>query len=224
MSNSSKPSTKILVLISGGGSNLQAIMNACNNYQIHGDIICVISNEPTAKGLKRAEAAKIPNIIIDHRSFGTRHDFDRHLAEVINNLSPDLVVLAGFMRILSERFVNQFKGKIVNIHPSLLPAYTGLNTHQRAIDAGETSAGATVHFVTPELDGGPPILQARVPLLKNSTSTDLAKRVLEMEHIIFPKAIEWICDGRVILERGSVFKDGRVIPQPGLLFNDDSNH
>ena len=152
-----QPLSKIVILISGSGSNLQSFIDACSAGVVDGKIMAVISNRPGVKGLDRASAADIPNIVIDHRAFQSREEFDQHLAEVITSFTPDLVVLAGFMRILTDGFVNQFIGKLINIHPSLLPAYPGLNTHQRAIEAGDSTAGATVHFVTSELDGGPAI-------------------------------------------------------------------
>lgn len=157
-----KPLSRIVVLISGSGSNLQSFIEASKEGNIDGQIMAVISNRPGVKGLERASNVGIPSIVVDHRAFASRQEFDRYLAEVIQGFTPDLVVLAGFMRILTTDFVNQFVGKLINIHPSLLPAYPGLNTHQRAIEAGDSVAGATVHFVTPELDGGPAILQVEV--------------------------------------------------------------
>ena len=224
MTNNTNSASQILVLISGSGSNLQSIINACNSGEIRGKVVAVISNVPEVKGLERAAKAKIPNIVVNHQSFSSRSEFDDQLYKVINRFNPDLVVLAGFMRILSKDFVKKLEHKMINIHPSLLPAYPGLNTHQRAIDAGDMEAGATVHYVTSELDGGPCILQAKVFVHPEDTAADLAKRVLEKEHIIFPKVVEWFCDGRITLNNGVVFIDGMSAPKAGLLFEDSGEH
>lgn len=219
-----QPLSKIVILISGSGSNLQSFIDACSAGVVDGKIMAVISNRPGVKGLDRASAADIPNIVIDHRAFQSREEFDQHLAEVITSFTPDLVVLAGFMRILTDGFVNQFIGKLINIHPSLLPAYPGLNTHQRAIEAGDSTAGATVHFVTSELDGGPAILQAAVPILPKDTAVDLAARVLIVEHEIYPVVAQWYCQGRVVMDQGKVFHDGIAVGESGLLFSSESEH
>lgn len=219
-----QPLSKIVILISGSGSNLQSFIDACSTGIVDGKIMAVISNRPGVKGLDRASAADIPNIVIDHRAFQSREEFDQHLAEVITSFTPDLVVLAGFMRILTDGFVNQFIGKLINIHPSLLPSYPGLNTHQRAIEAGDSTAGATVHFVTSELDGGPAILQAAVPILPKDTAVDLAARVLIVEHEIYPVVAQWYCQGRVVMNQGKVFHDGIAVGESGLLFSSESEH
>jgi phosphoribosylglycinamide formyltransferase-1 len=219
-----QPLSKIVILISGSGSNLQSFIDACSTGIVDGKIMAVISNRPGVKGLDRASAADIPNIVIDHRAFQSREEFDQHLAEVITSFTPDLVVLAGFMRILTDGFVNQFIGKLINIHPSLLPAYPGLNTHQRAIEAGDSTAGATVHFVTSELDGGPAILQAAVPILPKDTAVNLAARVLIVEHEIYPVVAQWYCQGRVVMDQGKVFHDGAAVGESGLLFSSESEH
>lgn len=219
-----QPLSKIVILISGSGSNLQSFIDACSTGIVDGKIMAVISNRPGVKGLDRASAADIPNIVIDHRAFQSREEFDQHLAEVITSFTPDLVVLAGFMRILTDGFVNQFIGKLINIHPSLLPSYPGLNTHQRAIEAGDSTAGATVHFVTPELDGGPAILQAAVSILPKDTAADLAARVLIVEHEIYPVVAQWYCQGRVVMNQGKVFHDGIAVGESGLLFSSESEH
>lgn len=219
-----QPLSKIVILISGSGSNLQSFIDACSTGIVDGKIMAVISNRPGVKGLDRASAADIPNIVIDHRAFQSREEFDQHLAEVITSFTPDLVVLAGFMRILTDGFVNQFIGKLINIHPSLLPSYSGLNTHQRAIEAGDSTAGATVHFVTPELDGGPAILQAAVSILPKDTADDLAARVLIVEHEIYPVVAQWYCQGRVVMDQGKVFYDGIAVGESGLLFSNESEH
>jgi len=219
MSTGQKPTPRIVVLISGSGSNLQSLIDACINNKIKAQITAVISNKPNVKGVERATAANIPALIIDHRDFSSRQEFDLHLLEAINSFEPDLVVLAGFMRILTPDFVNQFEGKLLNIHPSLLPAYQGLDTHQRAIAAGDSKAGATVHFVTPELDGGPPILQAEVAIMPADSAQDLAERVLKMEHEIYPTVVQWFCDGRLTAENGKAFLDGAIIGSNGILFD-----
>ena len=217
-----QPLSKIVVLISGSGSNLQSFIDACEERRVDGKIMAVISNRPGVKGLDRAAAANIPNIVVDHRAFESREEFDQYLAEIINEFTPDLIVLAGFMRILTGGFVNQFVGKLINIHPSLLPSYPGLNTHQRAIEAGDSVAGATVHFVTPELDGGPAILQAQVPILSTDSSAELAARVLVEEHKIYPLVAQWYCQGRIIMDKGIVFHDSVKVEKSGLLFSSES--
>jgi phosphoribosylglycinamide formyltransferase-1 len=162
MSDRSTRRRRLVILISGGGSNLQSFMDACAEGSLNAEIAAVISNKVSAKGLERAANAGIPNIVLDHTEFPSRGEFDAALGDIIDSFSPDLVILAGFMRILTPPFVNRFLGRLMNIHPSLLPKYPGLHTHQRAIDAGDKKAGATVHFVTAELDGGPAIVQAQV--------------------------------------------------------------
>ena len=214
-----QPLSKIVVLISGSGSNLQSFIDACEEGSVDGKIMAVISNRLGVKGLDRAAAANIPNIVVDHRGFESREEFDQYLAEIINGFTPDLIVLAGFMRILTDGFVNQFVGKLINIHPSLLPSYPGLNTHQRAIEAGDSVAGATVHFVTSELDGGPAILQAQVPILSTDSSPELAARVLVEEHKIYPLVAQWYCQGRIIMDKGIVFHDSVEVEKSGLLFS-----
>ncbi len=188
-----KSLSNIVVLISGSGSNLQSIIDNANDIGIN--IECVISNKVDAFGLNRAKKAGIATQFIDHTQFKTREDFDQKLIQHINTINPELVILAGFMRILSTDFINAFAGKILNIHPALLPKYKGLNTHQRAIDAGEKFAGATVHFVTNELDSGEIILQQSVPIQSIDTAESLAKKVLAQEHLLYPKAIK-----KVLLE------------------------
>lgn len=183
----------IVVLISGSGSNLQSIIDA----DLPVEIRAVISNRADAYGLTRAEQAGIPTAVLDHKAFPDRESYDAALQALIDGYGPKLLVLAGFMRILSDGFVRHYEGRMMNIHPSLLPKYRGLNTHARAIDAGDTEAGCTVHFVTPELDAGPPIIQARVPVLKGDTPESLAARVLEQEHRIYPEAIRKFAEGEI---------------------------
>lgn len=209
--------TRVAVLVSGGGTNLQALIDAQHSgsaderYRIVG----VISNRPNAGGLKRAADAGIAAITIDHKAFGERADFDAALRVELDKLDPDLVVLAGFMRILTPEFVRHFHGRMLNIHPSLLPKYPGLNTHQRALEAGDSEAGATVHFVTEELDGGPAAVQARVPILAGDTPESLAARVLEQEHVIFPQALRWFAAGRLQLRGSEAFFDDQPLPPTG---------
>jgi phosphoribosylglycinamide formyltransferase-1 len=191
------PDSKIVVLISGGGSNLQAIIKACEDPELPATIAAVISNKADAYGLVRAEKAGIPTEVLDHNKFDSREVYDAELLHIINRYQPDLVVLAGFMRILTPDFVRYFSGKMLNIHPSLLPKYPGLKTHERALKAGDKEHGATVHFVTEELDGGPNIIQAVVPILDDDRPVDLAKRVLHEEHIIYPIAVRWFILGRI---------------------------
>ena len=211
---------RLLVLISGGGSNLQSFIDGCANGSLEAQLVAVISNKAGVKGLDRAAAAGIPNIVVDHRAFDSRDSFDQSLADVIDSFAPALVILAGFMRILTPEFVNRFVGRLINIHPSLLPAYPGLHTHQRAIDAGDEQAGATVHFVTPELDGWPSVLQAQVPVLPGDSADSLAQRVLGFEHRIYPTAVQWFCQGRLRMEQGVALLDGQPLPESGVIFSD----
>lgn len=208
---------RIVVLISGGGSNLQAILDACANEQCAAEVVAVISNRPKVYGLERALAAGAKAITLDHTNFENRPAFDLALQDCIDQYDPDLVVLAGFMRILTPAFVNHYLGKLINIHPSLLPKYPGLHTHHRAIEAGDTHHGATVHFVTAELDGGPAIIQARVPIAPGDDETTLAQRVLEKEHIIYPMAVRWCIDGDVLLQNGQAILKGEVLPTEGFV-------
>ncbi|MBT8148382.1 MAG: phosphoribosylglycinamide formyltransferase [Pseudomonadales bacterium] len=211
---------RVVVLISGSGSNLQALLDACTRGELKCEVAAVISNRPSAGGLERARATNIPALAVDHTRFDSRESFDRELARVIDLHAPELIILAGFMRILSPVFTTKFAGKLLNIHPSLLPKYPGLNTHQRAIDAGDNYAGATVHFVTGELDGGPAIIQARVPVLPQDTADQLAERVLVQEHLIYPLAAAWFVEGRLALQGNRVYLDGELLPQHGYLFAD----
>ena len=207
----------LVVLISGSGSNLQAFIDACATGELNADISCVISNKADAFGLQRAADAGIATAVVNHKDYASREAFDAVLAETIETHKPDLVILAGFMRILTADFVNTFIGKLVNIHPSLLPKYTGLNTHQRAIDAGDEFAGVTVHFVTPELDGGPSILQAKVAIESEETVESLAQKVLQKEHVIYPLAAQWFLEGKLKLQDNHVLLEEKVLPTTGLL-------
>lgn len=204
----------IVVLISGSGTNLQAIIDAIDADDIAGRITAVISNRPDAAGLERARRAGIPTEVLDHREFEDRATFDEAMAGLIDRYAPDLIVLAGFMRILTDTFVTRYTGRMLNIHPSLLPAYRGLNTHARALADGADEHGSSVHFVTPELDGGPVIIQAGVPLHPDDTPEQLAARVLEKEHIIYPMTVGWFCAGRLRLVDNAVVFDGQTLTQP----------
>jgi len=190
-------SKKIVVLVSGNGSNLQAVIDACEDKKINGDVVAVISNKPDVYGLERAANHNISANVVNHKDYDSREAYDVQLQLEIDKHQPDLVVLAGFMRILTPQFVESYLGRMINIHPSLLPKYQGLNTHQRAIDAGDDVHGVSVHFVTAELDGGPVILQAKVPIFPEDSSDDLAARVHDQEHRIYPMVVNWFCDGRL---------------------------
>lgn len=202
---------RIVVLISGSGSNLQAIIDGCNDGRINGNVVAVISNRPDVKGLERARNHGIEAITLDHRNFDSRETFDAALAQHIDSFEPELVILAGFMRILTPTFTGRYLGRMLNIHPSLLPKYPGLHTHKRALEAGDSEHGVTVHFVTAELDGGPAVLQARVPVLDNDTEDTLAARVLEQEHRIYPQAAGWFCDGRLTLQDNTALLDNTPV-------------
>lgn len=204
----------IVVLISGNGSNLQALMDHSDEGAY--SVCAVISNKADAFGLQRASKAGIPTRVIDHRDYADRLSFDQRLIEEIDSFSPKLVVLAGFMRILSPEFVQHFAGKILNIHPSLLPAYRGTHTHERVLEAGEKEHGVSVHFVTEELDGGPVVLQASVPVNNDDTPTTLAERVFKQEHRIYPKAVAWFAAGRLRMNEKAVEFDGKRLGVSGI--------
>jgi phosphoribosylglycinamide formyltransferase-1 len=211
-------SARLAILISGRGSNLQAFIDACSNGELAARISLVISNNPEAAGLQRAERAGIPTRCVDHRNYHDRESFDQALVDALREHNADLVVLAGFMRILTPVLIAPYLGRLLNIHPSLLPKYPGLKTHQRALDAGDTQAGATVHFVTPELDGGPPLLQARVPVLPGDSAETLADRVSTLEHVIYPIAARWYLEGRLALAGQQATLDGKPVPATGIQY------
>jgi len=198
-----------VVLISGSGSNLQAIIDQATNIDL--DVSCVISNNADAYGLTRADKAGIPCHVVDHTQFDSREAFDQAVSKTIDQYNPDIVILAGFMRIFTEAFAQQYCGKMLNIHPSLLPKFQGLNTHQRVIDAGESEHGVSIHFVTAELDGGSVIAQSRVSVLPSDSAKSLAERVLIEEHKLFPKVIHWFTQGRLKLENGHAVLDGKPL-------------
>ncbi len=203
-----------VVLISGSGSNLQSIIDATQSKQLNIEIATIISNRPDVKGLQRGIDAGIHCQCLDHKAFSSREAFDRALQEHIDQHQPQLVILAGFMRILTAEFVRHYRGRLLNIHPSLLPKHAGLHTHQRAIDAGDKLHGASIHFVTEELDGGPVILQGEVDIFDNDNAEQLANRVLEIEHRIYPQAIQWFAEGRLQLLGNQLLFDKNPLTQP----------
>jgi phosphoribosylglycinamide formyltransferase-1 len=204
----------IVILISGRGSNMQAILERAARGELAVDIRAVISNKADASGLDRARAAGIHTDVLDHQKFSAREQYDSALQNLIDRYQPALVVLAGYMRILTPAFVRHYQGRLINIHPSLLPAFRGLDTHQRALDAGVTEHGASVHFVTEELDGGPVIVQSRVPVRPDDTADSLATRVLQAEHALYPTAIDWFAAGRLRFHAGAVYLDNQALTQP----------
>lgn len=210
------PPIRVVILISGRGSNMQAIIDQARGGQLPVTIEAVISNTPDAPGLARAREAGLRTHIIDDRDYPSRAAFEQALMEQIDRYAPHLLVLAGFMRILGKPLVNHYAGRMMNIHPSLLPAFPGLNTHARVLASGEKQHGASVHFVTPEVDGGPLIVQARVPVLDGDTEQVLAERVLEEEHRIYPLAVRWFAECRLQIKDGTVLLDGERRPEQGL--------
>jgi phosphoribosylglycinamide formyltransferase-1 len=217
-SEAEKP--RIVILISGTGSNMAAIAEAIKTEEsdsgIDAEIVGVISNRPNAGGLEKAQAMGLHTDLIDHTLYASRNEFDHALIRMIEDLKPDLVVLAGFMRILTADFTRYYEGRLLNIHPSLLPKYQGLNTHQRALDAGDDSHGVTVHFVTEELDGGPNAIQAILPILDIDNAQQLQARVHAQEHIIYPIAVKWFCEGRLTMKGNDALLDNKVLPATGV--------
>jgi phosphoribosylglycinamide formyltransferase-1 len=225
----------VVILISGRGSNLQAIIDETagapslargprlgptgeiRTGRLPIEIRAVISNNPDAEGLQHARAAGVPTEIINHRDFAERTLFDAALMQAIDRHAPRLVILAGFLRILGADFIRHYAGRLLNIHPSLLPAFKGLNTHARALAAGAKQHGASVHFVTNDLDGGPVIIQAAVPVQADDTADTLGARVLQAEHRIFPLAIRWCAEGRISIRNGQVLLDNEIRPEQGLV-------
>ncbi|MEX3948254.1 phosphoribosylglycinamide formyltransferase [Paraburkholderia sp. EG287B] len=209
----------LVILISGRGSNMEAIVRACAREAWGARIAAVIANRPDAAGLAFAASNGIATAVVDHRQFPDRASFDAALAQVIDGYAPDLVVLAGFMRVLTESFVGHYAGRMLNIHPSLLPMFPGLKTHQQALDAGCRVHGATVHFVTPTLDHGPIVAQSVVPVRTGDDAAALAARVLKTEHLMYPRAVRWFVEGRLALDGERV----TLTPaEPQWLFFDDS--
>lgn len=207
----------IVILISGRGSNMEAMIAARDAGQLPVNIAAVIANRPDAKGLETAAAAGIATRCLDHKAFAGREAFDTALAACIDEFAPDLVVLAGFMRILTPDFVRHYEGRLLNIHPSLLPAFPGLHTHQRALDEGVRVHGCTVHFVTAELDHGPVVIQAAVPVLDDDTEDTLSARILRQEHRIYPQAVRWFAEGRLKLDGMKVRVQGEQAEPAALI-------
>lgn len=212
------PRLPVVILISGSGTNLQALIDGAA-HDLPVDIRAVVSNRADAFGLERARRAGIETRTLDHREFDSRETYDAALINLIDGFQPGLVILAGFMRILTPDFVRHYAGRLINIHPSLLPRHRGLSTHARAIEAGDPEHGATVHFVTEELDGGPAIICAKVPVMVGDTPEALAARVLEQEHVIFPTAVRWFAQGRLRLAGAQVILDGEPLKRPVTLGN-----
>ena len=207
---------RIVVLISGSGTNLQAIIDGVGSGDIAAEISAVISNRPEVKGLERASRHGIKTHALDHKEYESREAFDVAMMRQIDSYQPDLIVLAGFMRILTPDFVRRYEGRMLNIHPSLLPKYRGLHTHDRALEAKDSEHGVTVHFVTEELDGGPLAIQAIVPINPDDDANKLAARVQIQEHIIYPLAVKWFTEGRMRLVDGLVTIDGQPLPETGV--------
>ncbi len=209
--NSSVPALPIVVLLSGSGSNLQAIIDRISEDRLNARIMAVISNKADAYGLQWAQQAGILTEVIEHHQFDSRESFDTQLIKTIDKYQPELIVLAGFMRILTDEFVNHYYGKMINIHPSLLPKYRGLHTHRRALEAGDNEHGLSIHFVSSKLDGGPVILQKTVPVMAGDTEQVLAQRVLAEEHKAYPQVIQWIAEKRLQLSGNQVLLDGKPV-------------
>lgn len=206
---------RIVILISGSGSNMQTIVAASQAGKIAGQVVAVISNKASAAGLAKAEAAGVATAVLAHNQFASREDYDAALLQLVDSFNPDVVVLAGFMRILTAAFTQHYQGRMVNIHPSLLPKYKGVDTHNRALAAGDSEHGVSVHFVTEELDGGPVILQAKVPVFAEDTAADLQARVQVQEHGIYPLVVHWLCSGRLRLTPAGAELDGELLGPQG---------
>ena len=211
---------RIVVLLSGNGSTFQALIDQQQQY--HYDIAGVLSNRSDAYGLVRAQNANIPFTSPDHKNFPDRQAFDSHCLVLVDEYQPDFVVLAGYMRILSDNFVRHFSGRLINIHPSLLPRHKGLNTYQSALDAGDEQHGTTVHFVSEELDSGAHLIQASLYVHKNDTVKTLEQRVKRMEQKIYPLAIDWLCSDRIQLDKGKVLLDKQPLPKQGYLMQEQT--
>ena len=207
---------KLAVLVSGRGSNLQALIDACAADDFPAEIALVLSNKADAYGLERARAADIPTVVLSHKNFEDRESFDEAMSAKIDEAGTELVCLAGFMRLLSDGFVRQWRDRLINIHPSLLPAFKGLHVHERTIEEGARFSGCTVHFVRPAMDEGPIISQAVVPVHPTDTPDDLAARILEQEHIIYPRAVKYIAEGRVRVSAERVLIDEHTVPEGAL--------
>jgi phosphoribosylglycinamide formyltransferase-1 len=207
----------IVILISGRGSNMEAIVRACAAERWPARVAAVVSNRPDAAGLAFAAAQGIETAVVEHGAFPDREAFDAALGRVIDSFSPDLVVLAGFMRVLTLRFVERYAGRMLNVHPSLLPSFPGLRTHERALEAGVALHGATVHFVTPELDHGPIVVQGAIPVTSTDNAATLARRLLAVEHVIYPRAVRWFIEDRLTL---AGLRVAVTPPEPQWFFSD----
>lgn len=216
---------RVVVLISGNGSNLQALIDTSKTEEgLGGELVAVISDKADAFGLERARQAEIPAITLMPQDFTSREEYDLQLARIIDEQQADLIVLAGFMRILSPAFTIKFYGKLLNIHPSLLPKYKGLQTHRRVLEAGDDKHGLSIHFVTEELDGGPLILQATVPVTPEDDEASLAAKVQKQEHTLYPIVVRWFLQGRLQLFGNHPALDGKPLPKTGVLYEEDSNN
>ncbi|NNE62681.1 MAG: phosphoribosylglycinamide formyltransferase [Gammaproteobacteria bacterium] len=204
----------LVVFISGNGSNLQAIIDAIESGRLNGRILAVISDQPDAFGLQRAQKHGIPGIILDHRNYSSRNEFDQALLQKVNQLRPDYIVLAGFMRILGSDFVQAYEYKVLNIHPSILPDFKGLDTHRRVLQNGEKEHGVSIHLVTAELDDGPVLLQGRYPVEKDDKVEDLQRKGHELEHLMFPALLQWVSEGILQINRDSIIYNNQVMHQP----------
>lgn len=220
----SNASCRTAILISGSGTNLQSFIKRVADGDLDLDLSVVFSNRPDAYGLVRAREVGIATACIDHKGFADREEFDQAVVASLDAWQPELLVLAGFMRILSAGFVRHYEGRILNIHPALLPAYAGLNTHQRVLDANDTWHGSTVHFVTEELDGGPRVLQGRLAVGDNETVDELAARIRTVEHEIYPQAAGWFAEGRLAFREATAWLDGKRLVEPVCLDFDASGH
>ncbi len=209
---------RLAILISGNGSNLQSIIDAIEKGFLRASISLVLSNNPDAYGLTRATRHGIATRVLDHHDFANREAFDEALREILDAVSPDLIVLAGFMRILGRAFIDAFPGRILNIHPSLLPAYKGLNTHQRALDNQETRHGVSIHLVTAELDDGPVLLQGSYPIEPGDSAEDLQRKGHRLEHQMYPQLLQWFSDNRIHIDQGTVYFEQQPLKAP-ILFN-----
>ena len=213
MTKSHEP-CRIGVLVSGGGTNLQSIIDQIHLGDCPANIECVISNIADVYALTRSEQANISHYVISHKDHNSRASFETALIKTLEKHEVNTVVLAGFMRVLENTFISHFSGRILNIHPPLLPKYPGLHTHQRALNSGDSSHGCSVHFATAELDGGPVIIQASMPVLEDDSAESLAKRVLEKEHIIYPMCVRWLCEGKIHYQDGNAYFEGNKITKP----------
>lgn len=214
-------SHRLAVLISGSGTNLQAIIDACAAGALSADIALVISNVPDAGGLQRAQAAGINTQVVDHREYADREHFDQALVDALDAVHPDTVALAGFMRVLTPTFVRHFKGRLINIHPSLLPRHRGLHTHRRALEAGDREHGCSIHFVSEELDGGPIIAQARLTVAGNDTPDSLSKKVQVEEHRLYPLVLQWRANDQLHWTEHGVELDGKPVGEQGFQLGND---